>query len=522
MVLLLDVAAAVLVLAIRAAATSEIYPPKPVDLTTPVQQRIAIYGPKHVSIGWNTYQRLSKPCVQYGTRNDALTQEACSNMSETYSTSRTWSNTVIIDGLKPAIIYYYKIVSTNSSIDHFTSPRAAGDTTPFAMDVVIDLGVYGTDGFTTDKRDTIPKIEPALNHSTIGRLADTIDDYEFIIHPGDFAYADNWYERHKNRLHGEAAYQSILEQFYQQLAPIAGRKPYMASPGNHEATCDITRHVRGDCPSGQTNFTDFMSRFGSTLPTAFPSSSSNATARARAATAQKLARPPFWYSFEYGMAHVVMIDTETDFHEAPDGPGGSTGDNDGPFGSPNQQLDFIEADLASVDRTVTPWLIVAGHRPWYTTSGGEACRPCQKAFEPLLYKYGVDLAIFGHVHNSQRMVPVYKGIADPKGMRNPKVPMYIIAGGAGNIEGLRPIGKNVSYNAFAYADDFSFAKVSFKDEHNLQVDFIRSRTGEVLDTSVLYKEHGENATFLDDKSTSVARRGVAWLEIVVMVVLVIL
>jgi hypothetical protein len=32
--------------------------------------------------------------------------------------------------------------------------------------------------------------------------------------------------------------------------------------------------------------------------------------------ARSLSLPPFWYSFEYGMAHVVMIDTETDF---PDG-----------------------------------------------------------------------------------------------------------------------------------------------------------------------------------------------------------
>ncbi|TWU79162.1 hypothetical protein ED733_008862 [Metarhizium rileyi] len=441
---------------------SDHYPPKPPDLTTPVQKRIAIYGP-----------------------NDT---------SETYPTSRTWSNTVILDGLKPATTYYYKVVSTNSTVDHFMSPRSPGDTTPFALDVVIDLGVYGHDGFTTDKRDTVPDIEPALDHSTIGRLAHTIDDYELIIHPGDFAYADTWYAKGKSRHHGEAAYQSILERFYEQLAPIASRKAYMASPGNHEANCDISHHITEDCPLGQSNFTDFMNRFGRTLPSAFPSSSSDATAKSKAATAQKLARPPFWYSFEHGMAHIVMIDTETDFRKAPEGIGGSTGDDKGPFGAPHQQLDFLEADLASVDRTVTPWLIVAGHRPWYTTSGGETCRPCQKAFEPLLYKYGVDLGVFGHVHNSQRFVPVHDGNPDPNGMSNPKAPMYIIAGGAGNIEGLKPVGKNVSGNVFAYADDFSFAKVLFKDRNHLQVDFVRSRTGEVVDTSVLYKEHAEQFT----------------------------
>jgi acid phosphatase type 7 len=80
-----------------------------------------------------------------------------------------------------------------------------------------------------------------------------------------------------------------------------------------------------------------------------------------------------------------MIDTETDFPNAPDAPGGSADLDSGPFASsPTQQLDFLAADLASVDRTVTPWLVVSGHRPWYTTGGGETCSPCQTAFVSVL------------------------------------------------------------------------------------------------------------------------------------------
>lgn len=288
-------------------------------------------------------------------------------------------------------------------------------------------------------------IDPSLNHTTIGRLAETINNYEFVVHPGDFAYADDWYLRPKNWFDSVNAYEAILEQFYEQLAPIASRKAYMASPGNHEAECveiDFTSFL---CPAGQKNFTDFMSRFGKTMPTAFASTSSNTAAKVNANKAQKLANPPFWYSFEYGMVHYTMIDTETDFADAPDEPGGSAGLNGGPFGAPSQQLDFLAADFASVDRGVTPWLVVGGHRPWYSTGGGAICTPCQAAFESLFYQYGVDLAIFGHVHNSQRFAPVYNGTADPAGMNNPQAPMYIVAGGAGNIEGLSPIGSNVSY-----------------------------------------------------------------------------
>ncbi|TPX19103.1 uncharacterized protein E0L32_011176 [Thyridium curvatum] len=480
-------------------------PPIPADLTTPVQQRIAIKGLNEtkltpllhheaISIGWNTYKQLEQPCVKYGLSRDALTLQSCSDQSTTYASSRTWSNVVVLGGLRPATTYYYQIVSTNSTVEHFMSPRVPGDTTPFSMDVVIDLGVYGADGFTLKgdhaKRDDIPLIDPALNHTTIDRLARTVNDYEFVIHPGDFAYADDWFLSPKNLLHGEAAFQAILEQFYAQLAPIAARKPYMASPGNHEAACEEIPFTAGLCPEGQKNFTDFMHRFSSTMPTAFASNSTNCTAASQAKKAQALANPPFWYSFDYGMAHVVMFNTETDFPDAPDQPGGSAHLDGGPFGANGQQLAFLEADLASVDRTVTPWVVVAGHRPWYTTGGG-GCKPCQAAFEPLFYKYGVDLGIFGHVHNSQRFQPAYNGKADAAGMSDPKAPMYIVAGGAGNIEGLSSVGSNVSFNAFAYAEDFSFAKITFTDRTHLQVDFIRSSTGDVLDTSVLYKSHAD-------------------------------
>ena len=427
-----------------------------------------------VAIGWNTYGKQTQPCVQYGTSSTSLSSKACSQLSATYPSSRTYSNAVTLTNLKPATTYYYKIVSTNSSVEDFFSPRAAGDKTPFNMDVVIDLGVYGADGFTTTKRDTIPHVQPELNHSTIGRLATTVDNYELVLHPGDFAYADDWFERAGNLLDGKDAYEAILENFYDQLAPVAGRKMYMASPGNHEADCTEIDYTSGLCPEGQSNFTDFMNRFGNTMPTAFPSASRNSTAKTQATKAQSLANPPFWYSFEYGMAHVVMIDTETDFPSAPDAPGGSAGLNGGPFGAPNQQLDFLAADLASVDRTVTPWVIVGGHRPWYSTGGdSNICTPCQNAFEPLFYHYGVDLAVFGHVHNSQRFQPVYNGTADPAGLQNPKAPMYIVAGGAGNIEGLCKVGTNVSYNAFAYADDFSYATVKILDASHLEVSRFR-------------------------------------------------
>ncbi|EGX91003.1 acid phosphatase, putative [Cordyceps militaris CM01] len=483
-------ACTVLAASASAAAT---WPPKPADLETPVQQRIAIDGPNSMAISWNTYEPLHQACIQWGTAAANLSNTVCADKkSVTYPSSRTWFHSVVLGHLKPATTYYYKIVGGQSAIEHFLSPRAAGDETPFSINTIIDLGAYGQDGYTIrqnhGRRDNIAEIPMSTNHTTIGRLSSTLNDYELVLHPGDLGYADTWSENPANKDDGENAFASILERFYLQLAPISQQRPYMVSPGNHEAACGLGHHKTQFCPEGQKNFTDFRVRFGDNMPTAFESKSESHEARVNANRAQKLANPPFWYSFEYGMAHIVMIDTETDFENAPDAVGGSEGLDSGPFGAPNQQLEFLEADLASVDRGVTPWLVVAGHRPWYAANG-PGCTSCKAAFEHVFYKYGVDVAVFGHVHNSQRYLPVYDGVADPAGLDDPEAPMHIVSGGTGNIEGLDEFDKVPHFNAFAYNDDFAYANLRFEDAQNLRVNFIRSATGEVLDTSVLHKSH---------------------------------
>ena len=110
----------------------------------------------------------------------------------------------------------------------------------------------------------------------------------------------------------------------------------------------------------------------------------------------------------------------------------------------------------------------------------------------MFYEYGVDLAIFGHVHNSQRFDPMYQGKVDSAGLNNPKAPMYIVAGGAGNIEGPSKINGNVTGNVFGYDEDFGYATVKFSDKNHLSVEFFRSSDGKLLDSSTLFKKHEES------------------------------
>ena len=57
----------------------------------------------------------------------------------------------------------------------------------------------------------------------------------------------------------------------------------------------------------------------------------------------------FWYSFDVGPVHVLYYSVEHDFRQN------------------STQYEWIEKDLRSVNRSLTPWLIVGSHRQMYTS-----------------------------------------------------------------------------------------------------------------------------------------------------------
>lgn len=150
----------------------------------------------------------------------------------------------------------------------------------------------------------------------------------------------------------------------------------MFCPGNHETSCN--EGTPDVCTDGQQNFTSYRERY-------------------RMPAVESGAVNNMWFSFDYGLVHFISIDTEVDYPGSPEGPG--TLLNSGPFGD---QLGWLEADLkkAVANRATVPWILVAGHRPYYSSNYEYQGMwpPSQQWFEPLFVKYDVDIVYWGHIH----------------------------------------------------------------------------------------------------------------------------
>ena len=72
-----------------------------------------------------------------------------------------------------------------------------------------------------------------------------------------------------------------------------------------------------------------------------------------------------WYSFDAGLVHFVLLSSEVWHMDAFNltNDAGETIEISAPA-----QLAWLEADLASVNRAVTPWLVAVYHRPMYCSN----------------------------------------------------------------------------------------------------------------------------------------------------------
>lgn len=207
---------------------------------------------------------------------------------------------------------------------------------------------------------------------------------------------------------GDLAYSSDeegVDLFFDYLQPVAAKTITFAVPGNHEYN---------EFGSGASTLTGFTNRL------AQPSNSMHSYLNERA------------YSINYGNAHFAFLDL-----------GASVGDQDDEVNSEDLEA-WLDADLSSLPAGIT-WKVVVFHFNLYSTSTSHPMTDSQnerKRFEPLFRNRGVDLVLYGHVHNYERMYP----LADPDVASNPSplnlvyetdyvdpsYPTYLLAGTGGN------------------------------------------------------------------------------------------
>ena len=231
-----------------------------------------------------------------------------------------------------------------------------------------------------------------------------------------------------------------------------------------------------------------------------------------------------WYSFDYGLAHFISIDGETDFANSPEYPFArdlSKGEtrpkrnetyvtDSGPFGTVGNYTDtktyaqyqWLEKDLAAVDRTKTPWVIAMTHRPMYSSEVSSYQKNIRAAFQGLLLEYEADVYLSGHIHWYERLFPMTgAGLVDTASIinnntyyTNPGKSMtHIINGAAGNIESHSTLAAGASpLNITAVLDQehFGFLKLKVFNCSALSISYIEGNDGSTRDVLTLLKKDG--------------------------------
>jgi len=379
----------------------------PAVANVPMQIHLARTAvPTQMRVSWVT-SGAPHPIVQWGPvakGPNGLTASAFANTS-TYTRDEMcgdmaaglgWRepgalHTAVLDGLEAGEQYFYRVGDASLSVfspllSFWSAPTvSAGSDTDFI--IMGDQGQAQTDGtvgweeWVTGKHGEVQGDidQPAAVNTSRAitqelREGTTDNRTALVLLIGDISYA-----------RGRGA---MWDQYAYLAQPFAARVALMTSLGNHE--------IDTDWPGiSLWNGTDSGGECGVPVQRRYPMPSpqlphSHGRGRARAQPQHGFSDTPF-YSFDHGSVHFAMLSSEHAFDRS------------------SAQYAWLAADLAAVNRSATPWLIVTAHRPMYVSSSSHASpssdQPVaallQKEIEPLLLQYRVDVFFAGHHHSQQ-------------------------------------------------------------------------------------------------------------------------
>ena len=359
--------------------------------------------------------------VQWGTEED--TQVSCNSPTEIeYGTES--------DSLDMSQSGTNEMYDWTTCIHTVILPDLEGDTTYYYR--VGGNGEWSdVYSFTTHSTlliaDNDIRIGAIADHGTSSNAEETTEnmlnaDLDLVIHAGDISYAD---DVGSGNGFGD---QTVWDEYQNQIEVLASQIPHMYAPGNHEEEGE---------PYG---FEPYETRFYS------PGSSS------------------FWYSFNFEGVHIISLSTEHNYDV------GST------------QYSWLENDLEAAhdNREEVPWIVVFAHKPMYSSNNHGSETEFRDAMEELLYRYQVDLAIWGHDHGYERSYPVYQeeiysnmaGTEDEP-YYQPGATIHIVAGMAGRslyeFEDPQP-----EWSYYREASDYGYTYFTVTSDGLLHYEYLRN------------------------------------------------
>jgi hypothetical protein len=277
------------------------------------------------------------------------------------------------------------------------------------------------------------------------------------------------------------------------VSPFAGSSLFLTTVGNHEsdwigsASLDYSDASGGECGVISTKL----------LPMPAPATTNQP-----------------WWSYDIGIIHFVGMSTEHNYT----------------IGSP--QYLWIEHDLASVNRSITPWIIFSGHRPMYVDSNSccegyddDNCSNCafgsdvsdmellQENIEPLLYMYQVNLAFAGHFHNAERQSAIYQNKTIQKSsvtydslgnevalFSNPNATVWMVIGSAGNGPSYALV--NYSWSEKYWDNLFGYAFITAVNATYLSWELVNSANNEVVDRVAITQDFSAWSPQVADSTSS--------------------
>eukprot|EP00095_Tigriopus_kingsejongensis_P003965 maker-scaffold79_size400133-snap-gene-3.16 protein:Tk03965 transcript:maker-scaffold79_size400133-snap-gene-3.16-mRNA-1 annotation:"iron zinc purple acid phosphatase-like protein" len=316
----------------------------------------------------------------------------------------------------PNEVFGYQVGSEQawSTIFAFRTLRSDPDWSPI-------IAIFGDMG--KDNARSLPRLEQEVQEGM----------YDLVFHVGDFAYD---MEEDNAR---------IGDDFMNEIESIAAYVPYMTCPGNHDEAY---------------NFSNYKARFS------MPGDAES-----------------MYYSFNLGPVHFISISTEFYFFLE--------------YGTEMvaNQFEWLVQDLKDANqpenRAERPWIIVIAHRPMYCSNsitdddcifvdsrirvGLELGTDYVFGLEQLFFHNNVDLYLAGHQHSYERMFPILNyttvnGPDEEEPFTNPKAPVHLTTGAAGNEGGQAPFDNQQPARTVFRTEDYGYARLYAHNGTHLEIE----------------------------------------------------